>query len=231
MPSLLAAIRAADKRGTAERKLANGDVIEIAATDHDEKRGVITILFHRVRPNAPDPTYRKKNKSGLSVRKAQRDLDEDQSVSAHLVISIKPIVPNRYSAVLEEVPGLSIGSVMPIVSAAMRDYPYDYKDRKGEKGSSYTTLRYTGKKSESMEGALKKGRLNLVTLVRPAPVSMIDAAGIFKPKDQRLEVAIDRSLKDPTILEKLENYTKTPGKKAGPNSTWNYNLKMNGERH
>jgi hypothetical protein len=208
IPSLLSVVRAAVRKGTAFRSLPNGDVIEVAATDHDAKRGVVTILFHRVRPNAPDPTYRKKNKAGLSVRKAQRDLDEDQSASAHLVISEKSFSPNRYTAVLEEVPGLSIGSIMPIISLAMREHRYDFKDSKGEASSSYTIVKYAGKQSETMEGALKKGRLNLVTLVRPAPSSMVDTSGLFKPKDQRLEVRIDRSLKEPKVLDRLADYIK-----------------------
>ncbi len=214
MPSLLVAVRALIKQGKAHRLLGNGDTIEVAATEHDEGKGLVTILFHRVRPNAPDPTYRRKNKTGLSVRQAVRDHDEDQSVSANLVISTKSFSPNRYRAVLEEVPGLSIASVMPLISLAMREYTYGYKDSKGEQGTSYTVIKATGDKSENVDGALKKGRINLLTLVRPAPAAMKDASGLFKPKEQRLEVSIDRSLKDASILERVETYIKNARKEG-----------------
>lgn len=213
-PSALKAIRKAIRNKQASKTQGNGDEVEILKAEHDDVRKVIVLLFHRARPHAPDPTYRKKVKETVSVRKALKDAGEEQSSSAHLIISTTPFAPGRYRAVLEEIPGLSYGIIMPLISRALREYPYDYKDSEGDAQATYTVIKSAGIKSHTIEGALKKGRLNLLTLVRPAPSDLADSEGIFKPKDQRIVVSINQSLKDPKILTRMENYIKN-ARKAG----------------
>ncbi|MDR6146147.1 hypothetical protein QE363_001940 [Sphingomonas sp. SORGH_AS870] len=208
-PAMLKAFRRSIKADQAWRKLGNGDLVELIKAQHDAERDAVVLLFHRVRPNAPDPTYRKKARDSMSVRRATREIDEDQSLSAHLVISIKPTKAGQYKAVLEEVPGLSLSNVMPVIQKSLREYEYDFKDRRGDKQSSYMMAKSAGVKSETIADTLNnKGRLTLLTLVKPAPPEMVDSEGIFKPRDQRLKITVDRSLADPNMLEKLENYIK-----------------------
>lgn len=207
-PSILKAVRKSIRNKTAFKTQGNGDVIEMIKAEHDEEKNAVVILFHRARPNAPDPTYRKKVRDTVSVRKASKEMDEEQSSSAHMVISVTPFAKGRYKVVLEEVPGLSMGTISSLISQALRAYPYDYVDSRGETASSYTVVKSAGVKSENMTNALKKGRINNLTLVRPAPADLVDSQGIFQPKDQRIEIRVERSLKDPSMLTRLENYIK-----------------------
>lgn len=169
----------------------NGDTIELVSAQHLPKKGAVVLLFHRESPNAADPMYRRKRLKTITTRAADRQPDEAQSVSAHLIISTKPTAKaGAYKAYLEEIPGISMGAIEPIIRHALQDYQYDYTDARDQVGQTYTTLKTTGIKSETLSNALKDGRLNAVTLVRPAPPDFVDAEGIFKPVNETMTIKV-----------------------------------------
>lgn len=209
MPSVLKALHKAIRDNKATVAAANGDEIELIKAEHDEKKGLIVLLFHRASPHAADPMYRKKSKERVvTVRAATKEIDEEQSRSALFIISTAPTAPGRYKSALEEMPGISIVSVQSIIARALRDYPYDFKDKKGENQNSYTVIKSTGVKSETLSDALKKGSLNFVTLIRPGDAGIVDGDGIFEPVDQRMKIKIKDVAIDKDFFEKLDDFVK-----------------------
>lgn len=206
LPSVLKALHRAIASGTATRPAANGDEVELIKATHDTARGVIVLLFHRDSPNAADPMYRKKlaDKS-VKVRKADKAADEEQSHSAHFVISVDPFAPGRYKAALEEVPGISIGVIDPIISDALRDYPYNYLDARGQTQQSYTTFKAAGVKSETLKDALQKGQCKFLTLVRPGDAEIVDGDGLFETIDQRMKIRIKGVVDGQSMFSRIDD--------------------------
>lgn len=209
LPSVLKALHKAIKDDKATVTAANGDEIELIKAEHDDKRQLVILLFHRASPNAADPMYRKKSKERVvTVRAATKDVDEEQSRSALCTISTVATAPGGYKAALEEMPGISIVSVQSIIARALRDYPYDYKDKNGDSQQSYTVIKSSGVKSETLSGALKKGSLNFVTLIKPGDAAIVDGDAIFQPVDQRMKIKIKDVAIDKEFFEKLEDFIK-----------------------
>lgn len=92
----------------------NGDAVELIKTSLSAKDSVLTLLFHRSSPTAADPAYRKKSKDGLKLRLPKKERDEEQAVSAHLILSTVAGDPDSYDAVLEEIPGLSLSTISQV---------------------------------------------------------------------------------------------------------------------
>lgn len=171
----------------------NGDIVELMEVKHQPKEGALVLLLHRASPNAADPIYRKKAraKAGkkVTVRQAVKDADEEQSVSAHVVIVEAKNPKGAYQAALEEIPGISMAVVRRLISNALREYPYNFQ--KGKKQiETYVSFKPVGVKSESMDNALKKGQVNFVTLSRPAKPEFVDADGLFRPEQEVLRLRV-----------------------------------------
>lgn len=211
MPSVLKALHRAIKNNKASTVTANGDEVELLQAVHDQKRNTVVLLFHRGSPNAADPMYRKKDKKSrvVTVRAATKAADEEQSLSAHFVISTKPETAGRYKCALEEVPGISLAAIEPIIASALREYPYDYTDRRGQSAETYCTVKSAGIKSATLADSLKRGHINYLTLIRPADPNLVDAEGIFHPMDQRMKIKIDKTTIDNKgFFDKLGDYIK-----------------------
>jgi hypothetical protein len=118
-----------------------------------------------------------------------KDADEEQSVSAHIVIADDGNPKTAYKAALEEIPSISMAVVRRLISNALRDYPYNF-ERKKKEISTYATFKPEGIKSENMTNALKTGRLNFVTLVRAAKPKFVDADGIFRAEQEVLRLRV-----------------------------------------
>lgn len=208
-PSILRALHRAIQQDKAATKTAAGDTVELLKAIHDEKRDAIVLLFHRVSPHAPDPMYRRKSpKREVTVRKSNKAIDEDQSLSAHFLISTKSFALGQYKSALEEVPGISIAAVQSIISEALRNYTYDFKNSKGESQESYMMIKSSGVKSETLDGALRKGSVNFLTLIKPGDNGIVDSEGIFQPVDQRMKIKITDTPIDKPFLEKLDDFVK-----------------------
>ncbi|MBH1943605.1 hypothetical protein I5L01_05085 [Erythrobacter sp. YJ-T3-07] len=168
---------------------ANGDIIEIIDIVHDKKLKTLTVLFHRASPQAADPDYRKKVGKKVSVRTADRQVGEEQSVSCHLVISTEKRSDGSYDVYLEEIPRISITLINQIIARALNEYKYDFTDNKGKTGETYTVLKSYGVKDETVTNALKGGNFGYITLVRPADASFVDGSE-FEALSERMRIRI-----------------------------------------
>lgn len=189
-PDILDALRKKVKTNDAKVSMANNDVIELVKVEHDEKRQVMVLLFHRGSPDAADPTYRKRVNDDIHLRVGEKEEDEEQSVSAHLIISTKRSQNGKFLAILEEIPGLSMGIIQPIITRSLMSYPYQYEDEHGEPQETYCVLKAEGVKSASVEEALRTGKMKFLTLVRPYKANYIDDDDRLEPENEKLRIKI-----------------------------------------
>lgn len=195
--SIVAALRHAMRNDRASA-MAGFDTVDLIKVEHLQAKKVVVLLFHRVSPTAADPAYRRKTKAGIELRQTAKNLDEDQAVSSHLIISTERSADGTYGAVLEEVPGLSASLVMSIVGRVLNDFQYPYTDKKQELETN-TVIRFMGVKSETLDEALKKkSALRYLTLVRTKPADAPDSEGIAEPQSERVRYKI---VGDPTTTK------------------------------
>jgi hypothetical protein len=206
--SVVDALRHARKNGKASNEQPNGDTVELIEIEVLEKIGAVVLLFHRSSPDAADPMYRKRQQDALSLRQAEKALDEEQTVSAHLVIEIKQQKVGAYRAALEEIPGISLSVVQAILSPILRDYKYGFEDKKGDDQETYSTLKVEGVKSESLTDALKKQTLNYLTLSRTKIPDAIDGDGIVEPMNEKIKFKILGEPSSPQWRAKLDAWVK-----------------------
>lgn len=201
LPSIEDALREAMQKGTAEVREPNGDTVSLVKCDryHDDS---LVLLFHRDRPEAPDPTYRRIENGARVLRNGQKDEDEEQTYSAHLVMTPDPILQNHYRCALEEIPGLSASAVVKLMRLILNEYEYDYTDKRGDAQKTHSFLRYEGMKSASFEEALENGVLN-IKLSRPTGVDFLDAEGLVQPGRDTATLKLVAKLDSKTIMEKL----------------------------
>jgi len=201
------ALEKAIRNKKAEAVQPNGDRVEIVATQHDQAKGLLTLLLHRTSPTAADPSYRKRVKDKIQVRHGTKDQDEDQAVSAHLTIRTKASAPFTYDFVLEEIPGLSMSVIRPIFGILLRDYEFPYLDKKGEEQATYSTVRADGVKSEGLDSALKKkSSLSYITLVRTNIPDAPDSDGLAEPQTEKIKYKIVGDINTKDRREKLNNF-------------------------
>lgn len=204
-PSILDALKERINAHKALDVQSNGDIVELMVAEHFPDRKSVVLLFHRASPNAADPTYRKKARRQVTIRKAEKEPGEEQSVSAHLVIRTDEIKQGVYQAALEEIPGLSMGVIRPIIGQALNDYTYDFEDRRGRNRETYCTFKPEGIKSETITGALKTGQMKWITLVRPAKPEFVDAEGMFQPVQEYMRIRITGEIEANTWREQLKS--------------------------
>lgn len=217
--SIMDALESAMKANKALDVKSNADIVELMRIEHHPKRKALVLLFHRASPKAADPMYRKKARQGYTVRTVDRKPDEDQTVSAHLVISTVANSSGNFDAALEEIPGLSMSAVQPVIGRALRDYEYDYTDKKNGDDQTYTTVKTTGIKSESVTDALKTGEFRYITLVRPAKARFIDSEEDFAPVDERMKIRVTGDVTSKNWRDKIGGLARR-ARAAGWTSRW-----------
>lgn len=215
-PSVLTGLLKRISAGLASEKQPNGDLVELMSATHDAKRKALVLLFHRANPDAAEPMYRKraKLKSGsttVSVRSSQKAIDEEQSVSAHLIISLSPLGNGIYRSALEEIPGISMTSVKRLIAQALNDYKYKYEYKKKSE-ESYCVFQPVGVKSETLQDALTTGTVNYITLVRPGKSPFVDGDGLVKPLNEVLKLRVISKVKPKTMLDRLNTFAKSARK-------------------
>jgi len=195
----------------------NGDIVELMEVDYDAEQRALKMLFHRASPDAAEPAYRKKarQKAGMkvTVRKVEKEEGEEQSVSAHLIVSDDLIRQGTYRAALEEIPGISMTVVRRIIGQALHDYEYEF-ERKNKRINTYSTFKPVGVPSETLSGALKSGTLTHITLVRPAKADFVDADGIFQPQTETMKIRVEGEITSGTWRDYLPGMFKK-AKEAG----------------
>ncbi|MFU0502982.1 hypothetical protein [Pseudaminobacter sp. NGMCC 1.201702] len=201
-------------RASEERALEvqpNGDIVELMEVAYHPEQKALNMLFHRASPDAAEPTYRKKarERAGkrVTVRKAQKQEGEEQSVSAHLIVSDNPIRLGTYGAALEEIPGISMTVVKRIIGQALHDYQYDF-ERKKKQIDTHSVFKSTGVPSETLTSALRSGNLNYVTLVRPAKADFIDGDGLFRPQTETMRIKVEGEITSDNWQNLLPGFVK-----------------------
>lgn len=183
---------------------ANGDIVELMEVKYRPSEKALVLLFHRASPNAAEPAYRKKARARagkkVTIRTVTKQDGEEQSVSAHLTIKIDPIKKGVYRAILEEIPGISMGITRQIIAKALFDYPYTFR-RSGKELDTYTVIKAEGLKSETMENALKEGHINFITLVRPAEPEFVDSRGMFEPTTETMRIRVRQEIDGKSFRE------------------------------
>lgn len=206
--SVLDAIRTKLKNDKASITQSNGDIVELIKVEHRSADNVLALLFHRASPDAADPTYRKKKAGKVSVRVADKEDDEEQSVSCHMLIRATPHKETRYFTTLEEIPGLSMGVVREVIAALLQDYQYKFKKKKKEE-STYCTVKAEGLKSETMADALKTGTANFITLTRKAPAKYADGDGLWEPVSDVMKLRVKGQIQEQNWKNKIGGLLKT----------------------
>ena len=129
-------------------------------------------------------------KMKVSIRQATKREGEEQSVSAHLVIRDARKVNGRYRAALEEIPGIPMAAINQIISLALREYRYGFRDKRKNEAETYTTFKAEGLKSGNLTDALKTGHASFVTLSRPADAPFVDAGDVFRPTSETMRLKV-----------------------------------------
>ncbi|MEW6090052.1 MAG: hypothetical protein AB1647_03895 [Pseudomonadota bacterium] len=232
LPNITEALKQRWRDNKALEVQPNGDIVELMDVEFEPKSEVLTLLFHRASPNAADPAYRKKARRDAGgrviIRTAKKADDEEQSVSAHLVISTNPIRQGVYRSALEEIPGISMSVIRRIISLALQDYQYEFKKGTQIK-ETYTTFKPEGVQSETLTNALKKGELNFIKLVRPAKPDFVDANGLFEPVNEVMKLRVKGKITSQNWRKELKNLI--PLAKEAGWTEFNLDLELDDERH
>lgn len=207
--SVLDALEKRIEEDKAKDAQPNGDTVDLIKVKRYPELRAVVLLFHRGSPNAADPTYRRKARGNgeekFTLRQAQKQQGEEQSTSAHFVIFEKEVSAGVYSGALEEIPGLSLSVILPILKSALRDYRYDFQDAKRQKDETYTVLGAVGIKSETLSAALKDGHLRSVTLSKPARPDFVDEEGIFEPTRETMKIKVIGAITEINWKEKVRS--------------------------
>lgn len=201
--SVVDALRLAARKQHCIEVQPNGDTVDLVRID-DSISGLLVLLFHRASPSAADPAYRKLKGQDITIRKTKKEVDEDQAVSAHLVISTNPSISGGFASALEEIPGLSLSVISGIIKNALDSYKYPYKDKKGIEKETYSTYKAFGVKGESLTAALKNNSsINYLTLTRTSIPDAPDSDGIAEPQSERIRYRIVGDPSSPEWIKKL----------------------------
>ena len=217
LPSVIEALEDRIKAEKALEVMPNGDIVELMSVEYRAGQKCLVLLFHCASPNAADLMYRRKAREAagikVTVRASVKAPDEEETVSAHLVIRDQPAAAGVYRAALEDMQGISMSTVRAIIALALREYPYEFK-RDNEPIETYSVVRAEGLKSESMTNALKTGHLGFVTLSRPAASQFPDSAGMFQPTTEVMKLRIIGNITSENWKESFAKLLK-PAQAAG----------------
>ena len=171
------------------------DYDEIEVVKCEISHDCLVILFHRDALTAQDPSYRSKDKAGdIMLSKYKRKKDEQQAVSAHLVISGKRTKAGHRTA-LEEVPGLNMQAITHLLRKIFSNNPYSFSHPStGQPEETTVTFTPAGLASEKFKTSLKQSRWIGVSLTKPSSKAVVDGLPGVRAKPQKMEIKIDADL-------------------------------------
>lgn len=177
--------------GTAERSLRLGDSIRLTQATQVTDKNMAVLLFRRTDANASNQHF--ENRRTRTLRPSDRAEDEDPAVSAHLFIDLTPRTAeaNTYRAIIEEVPGLGVSYILPLLNMIARERPYLSMDRRGREVEARTHLEMAGLPSQTIGQALHGGGIDFIELVRPPELGGLDTGGLT-PSPERLRFGVRR---------------------------------------
>ena len=193
------------KRKGAVKEETRNDLLELVSVERSVS-GNLIMFFHREAWKVSDPSYRSSKSDGsVSVSKYIKAPDEEQAVSAHLIIS-KKRGKQGYRCVIEEVPGISMNSVLRLLrSQVFPHMTYNFNDPKtGKPRQTYVTIKALGLASASLKETLKKSRWDTVTLTRPADNSITDGMPWARSKPQVQKIKVNPELSRSDYYENIK---------------------------
>ena len=175
--------------GAASNNVRDGDVVRLThAVQHVD--GLAVLMFRRRDANASVQFF--EHAQTMAVRRSDKRANEDPAVSAHLFIDLRRRNRNgSYRALIEEVPGLSISYIKPLLNSMLRQRPYLVADRRGVEVEATTKIELQGLPSQTIGEALEGGGIEFIELVRPPQLDGLDTAGLT-PNAERLRLGVRR---------------------------------------
>ena len=174
-------------------------VVETKYLDDEER--YFAILFQHANGRASDPAFAEL-KTGKS-RTVRKQYGEGVAVSCHLIIdtqSFNKLHPNKYSAILEEVPGLTKGMIADILTYFLREntnFSFLRKLENNKEISYRPILKIDYLASHSFAESFKTGYLCGITATRTSKdTSELDEIGADVIREERLIIKTPKSVRN-----------------------------------
>lgn len=177
------------------------------------------LLIQAANGRASDPAF-SKLKTGES-RTVHKELDEGVAVSVHLLIDTQPLdkklYPNKYLAILEEIPGLTRGTVAEILTHFTKGLQFSFvRKETGNAIGCRPIFKLDFYASQTFEDSFKSGYLCSISATQSVRLQGMDVNGaeiieehklVIKPKKTTKELALDTLVKASQVL-KQKGYSK-----------------------
>ncbi len=197
---VITALRGAIGREHGVLALSSNDECRLTAVTPSEDQKYIALLFRRSSPDASTPFFGHRRTGRL--RKAEKEVDEDLSISSHLFIdtTYDERRTHRYRAILEEVPGIGRTYIQSILDRAIRITKYTYRDENGCHRETYSKCELNGYKSSFLGSAIEQGSIPYVELIRKETIEGLDSSD-FIAGEQRQRILVQAS--GSVLMDKL----------------------------
>ncbi|AJE08362.1 hypothetical protein [Mannheimia haemolytica] len=178
----------------------------------------LMLLIQAANGRASDPAF-SKLKTGES-RTVHKEIDEGVAVSVHLMIDTQArdkLFPNKYLAILEEIPGLTRGVVAEILTHFTKGLNFSFvRKSNGNSIGCRPIFKLDFYASQTFEESFKNGYLCSITATRSTRLKGMDVNGaevveehklVIKPKRTTKELAL-QTLAKASQLFKDKGYSK-----------------------
>ncbi|WP_373819099.1 hypothetical protein [Glaesserella sp.] len=187
----------------------------IVKTEMIEDR-YLMILFQGSNGRASDPAF-SKLKTGES-RTVKKEQGEGVAVTAHLLIDTQVpdrLFPNKYLAILEEVPGLTRGMVASILTHFTKDLPFSFLRKDSNTMVSCRPIfKLDFYASQNFAESFKKGYLCGITATRSKKFKGMDVNGVEIIEEERLVVKSSNKAMSQKALETIAKVTEIAKEKG-----------------
>lgn len=186
----------------------------IVGTELIEDRYLI-LLIQSSNGRASDPAF-SNLKTGKS-RTVKKEQGEGVAVTAHLLIDTQvqdKLFPNKYLAILEEVPGLTRGMISDILAHFSKNLNFSFV-RKGsnESISCRPLFKLDFYASQNFKDSFKKGYLCGITATRSSRYKGLDVNGVEIFEEEKMVVKTSKKLggKALDVIAKVADIAKEKG--------------------
>lgn len=177
-------------------------VTETKYLDDDER--YFAILFQHANGRASDPAFAELRTA--KSRTVKKGLGEGVAISCHLIIDTKPfssLYPNKYSAILEEVPGLTKGMLADILTYFLREntnFSFLRKLENNKEIGYRPILKIDYLASHSFAESFKTGYLCGITATKSSKnTSELDEIGAEVIHEERLVIKTPKSVRNKAL--------------------------------
>lgn len=178
----------------------------------------LLLLIQAANARASDPAF-SKLKTG-EIRTVHKEKDEGVAVSVHLLIDTQirdKLFPNKYLAILEEVPGLTRSMVSEILTHFTKDLQFSFvRKENGNMIGCRPIFKLDFYASQTFEESFKHGQLTAITAVRSKKEQGLDINGaeiiieeklVIKPLKTTKSLILDTLAKS-VQFAKSQHYSK-----------------------